>query len=186
MIRQFTVLLREPNATGSGRHAVLASLASVPAHFRVVADGPADAAYTLLEDPPAGVRVVVFDASLMGAVDPGASCYAGLDLLAADGSRCMFCRSVHAVIRGDQLRSHSCRGGEAPTARGLSRAACHIAKIDWRRSFRQRFSTRLQRIHGRRQRWTSVGVDDRQKSRPWHGMHCNSMLWGLIIALTSR
>jgi hypothetical protein len=64
MIRQFTVLLREPNATGSGHHAVLASLASVPAHFRVVVDGPADAAYTSLEDPPAGVRVVVFDASL--------------------------------------------------------------------------------------------------------------------------
>jgi hypothetical protein len=64
MIRQFTVLLREPNATGPGHRAALASLASIPAHFRVVADGPADAAYTSLEDPPADVRVVVFDAPL--------------------------------------------------------------------------------------------------------------------------
>jgi hypothetical protein len=64
MIRQFTVLLREPSATGPDHRAVLASLASIPAHFRVVVDGPADAAYTLLEDPPADVQIVVFDAPL--------------------------------------------------------------------------------------------------------------------------
>jgi hypothetical protein len=64
MIRQFTVLLREPNATGPGQRAVVASLASIPAHFRIVVDGPADAAYTSKADPPSDVRVVVFDVPL--------------------------------------------------------------------------------------------------------------------------
>jgi hypothetical protein len=59
MISQFTVLLHKPNAMGPDHRAVLAS---IPAHFRVVVDGPADVAYASLEDPPADVRVVVFDA----------------------------------------------------------------------------------------------------------------------------
>lgn len=60
MTRQFTVSCREPNAAGLGHRAVLASL---PAHFRVVTDGPADAACATSESPPAGVRVLVGDAS---------------------------------------------------------------------------------------------------------------------------
>lgn len=63
MIPQFTVLLREPNATGPGHRAVLASLASIPAHFRVVVDGPADVAYAP-EDLPADVRIVMVDSPL--------------------------------------------------------------------------------------------------------------------------
>jgi hypothetical protein len=61
MIPQFTVLLREPNAMRPGHRGALASLASVPAHFRVVADGPADVAYAS-EDLPADARVVIVDA----------------------------------------------------------------------------------------------------------------------------
>jgi len=58
MTRQFTVSCRKSNAAGPDHRAVLASL---PAHFRVVADGHADAAYTSLESPPAGARVLVCD-----------------------------------------------------------------------------------------------------------------------------
>jgi hypothetical protein len=67
MIRQFTVLLRAPNATEPNQRAVLASLASIPAHFRVVADGPADAAFTSAADPSGDARIVVFDVPLRAA-----------------------------------------------------------------------------------------------------------------------
>ena len=60
MICQFTVSLREP-MTEPDQRAVLASLASIPAHFRVVVDGAADVAYTSTADPPGDVRIVVFD-----------------------------------------------------------------------------------------------------------------------------
>ncbi|MCA1454975.1 hypothetical protein I6F35_17355 [Bradyrhizobium sp. BRP22] len=102
MIRQFTVLLREPNATGPGYGAVPASLASIPAHFRVVADGPADATYASLENPPADVRIVVFDAARLWAPStltiPVAPAWTYLPRMEADAGFAEACTRSFAVI----------------------------------------------------------------------------------------
>jgi hypothetical protein len=101
MTRQFTVLLREPNATGPDQRAVLASLAGIPAHFRVVADGPADAVYTSLEDPPADVRIVIVDSPLRAASNlaiPVTPAWTYLSRMEADAGFAEACMRSFSVI----------------------------------------------------------------------------------------
>jgi hypothetical protein len=52
-------------------------------------------------------------------------------------------------------------GAEKRRLRGAVLEQLAIAEIDWRGSFCQRFSTQLRRIYGPRQRWASLGLDDR-------------------------
>jgi hypothetical protein len=67
MTRQFTVSCRDSSSAERSHRATLASL---PGHFRVVSDGPADAAYASFQNPLAGVRAVVFDAAEQAQMKP--------------------------------------------------------------------------------------------------------------------
>jgi hypothetical protein len=99
MISQFTVLLREPNATGPDQRAVQASLASIPAHFRVVADGPADVAYA--KDLPADVRIVIVDAPLQAPSTlaiPITPAWSYLSLMEADACFAEACTRSSSVV----------------------------------------------------------------------------------------
>jgi hypothetical protein len=60
MTCQFRVFCREPEAAHLGHRAALVSL---PAHFRIVTQGPADVACVSSEDAPPSVRILVCDGS---------------------------------------------------------------------------------------------------------------------------
>jgi hypothetical protein len=115
MTRQFTVSCRTSNAAGPDHRAVLASL---PEHFRVVADGHADAAYTSLESPPAGARVLVCDC--LGTARPATRiptipAWTYLPRMEAD--------ACFAEARGRSFEVISCLITVADTAKGQLRHA---------------------------------------------------------------